>query len=36
VRYANEREQFGRLIATFQANASLADMAMEIEARAAV
>ncbi|MCF8080853.1 MAG: acyl-CoA dehydrogenase family protein [Desulfobacterales bacterium] len=33
VRYANEREQFGRPIATFQANAfKLADMAMEIDA----
>lgn len=32
VRYTNEREQFGRPIATFQANAfKLADMAMEIE-----
>jgi alkylation response protein AidB-like acyl-CoA dehydrogenase len=33
LRYANEREQFGRSIATFQANAfKLADMAMEIDA----
>jgi alkylation response protein AidB-like acyl-CoA dehydrogenase len=33
LRYANEREQFGRPIATFQANAfKLADMAMEIDA----
>ena len=32
IRYSNEREQFGRPIATFQANAfKLADMAMEIE-----
>ena len=32
VRYSNEREQFGRPIATFQANAfKLADMAMELE-----
>jgi alkylation response protein AidB-like acyl-CoA dehydrogenase len=33
MRYAKEREQFGRPIASFQANAfKLADMAMEIEA----
>ena len=33
VKYANEREQFDRPIATFQANAfKLADMAMEIDA----
>ena len=33
VRYANEREQFGRPIATFQATAfKLADMAMEVDA----
>ncbi len=32
VKYTNEREQFGRPIATFQANAfKMADMAMEIE-----
>jgi alkylation response protein AidB-like acyl-CoA dehydrogenase len=32
IKYANEREQFGRPIATFQASAfKLADMAMEIE-----
>ena len=32
LRYCNEREQFGRPIATFQANAfKMADMAMEIE-----
>ena len=32
VKYSNEREQFGRPIATFQANAfKLADMALEIE-----
>ena len=32
IKYTNEREQFGRPIATFQANAfKLADMAMEIE-----
>lgn len=32
IRYTNEREQFGRPIATFQASAfKLADMAMEIE-----
>jgi len=32
IKYSNEREQFGRPIATFQANAfKLADMAMEIE-----
>ena len=32
LRYSNQREQFGRPIATFQANAfKLADMAMEIE-----
>jgi len=33
IKYANEREQFNRPIATFQANAfKLADMAMEIDA----
>ena len=33
LKYSNEREQFGRPIATFQVNAfKLADMAMEIEA----